>query len=79
MKQIRFKCKKDGYKVVTDPKTGKKKCVKMSPEEIRKRQIAAKKAAIKRKSKLLDIIKKMKKTRLKNQQKQVKRIVKELP
>ena len=78
MNVIKYKCKKDGYKVITDPNTGKKKCVKMSQDEIRKRKIAAKKASLKRKSQLLNIVKKMRKTKLKNQQKNIKKIVKEI-
>jgi len=75
MKILKFKCDKENYKVVTD-ENGKKKCVKMSPEEIKKRKLAAKKAAIKRKSKLAQIIKKAQKTRLQNQQKGIKKVIK---
>jgi len=75
MKIIKFKCDKKNYKVVTD-ENGKKKCVKMTPDEIKKRKMAAKKAAVKRKSKLAMIIKKAQKTRLKNKQMGIKKIVK---
>ena len=76
-KILKFKCKKDGYKVTTD-ENGRKKCVKMTHDEIKKRKVSAKKAALKRKSKLAAIIKKMQKTRMKNQQKHYKKIVKEI-
>jgi len=62
MKVIKIKCKKDGYK--WNAKLGK--CVKMSPEEIKKRKLAAKKAAIKRKGKLAQIAKKAAITKAKN-------------
>ena len=62
MKVIKIKCKKDGYK--WNAKLGK--CVKMSPEEIKKRKLAAKKAAQKRKGKMAQIAKKAAITRAKN-------------
>jgi len=74
----KFVCKKDGYKVTTD-ENGRKKCVKMSQEEIRARKKAAKKAALKRKAKLAQIIKKAQKTKLLNQKRNIKKVVKELP
>ena len=62
MKVIKIKCKKDGYK--WNAKLGK--CVKMSPEEIKARKLAAKKAAVKRKGKLAQIAKKAAITKAKN-------------
>jgi hypothetical protein len=75
MKIIKYICSKPGYK--KDPKNPKR-CIKMTPEEIKNRKKAAKKSVIKRKSKLLDIIRKAKKTRLKNQQKNIQVIKKEI-
>ena len=75
MKIIKYICSKPGYK--KDPENPKK-CIKMSPEEIKNRKKAAKKAVLKRKSKLLDIIRKARKTKLKNQQKHIQIIKKEI-
>ena len=71
-----IKCKQDGYKVTTV--NGKKKCVKMSPDEIRARKIAAKKAALKRKAKGAEIAKKAAKTKKKNVAMNIKRVVKKI-
>lgn len=78
MKIIKYICKRDGYKIQTDPKTGRKKCVKMSQEERIKRKKNARKAAIKRKSHLVNIIKKMRKTKELNKYKNIQKIKKEI-
>ena len=75
MKKIKYKCEKPGFKI--DPKNPKK-CIKMSPEEIKARKKAAKVAAKKRKAKLAQIIKKAQKTKAKNAAKGVKTIIKKV-
>jgi len=50
-KVIKFKSDKKGYKIVRDPESGKAKEVKMTPMELKTRQIAAKKGAKKSKTK----------------------------
>ena len=50
-KVIKFKSDKPGYKIVRDEESGKAKEVKMTPVELKTRQIAAKKGAKKSKSK----------------------------
>ena len=76
-KEVKIKCKKDGYKVVTDD-SGKKKCVKMTPQEIKARQKGAKAAAKKRKGKLALILKKAQKTKAQNAKKNIQRVVKKV-